>query len=91
MFLYEKSLVLCKKQQENTGDYVFKIELPLDGLQIDDEKAKQNRFCLRSSAEQRQLNICTSSKEIKMNWIREIKRSIISLQVNIYIIMTRCH
>ena len=47
MFLYEKSLVLCKKQQENTGDYVFKIELPLDGLQIDDEKAKQNRFCLR--------------------------------------------
>ena len=82
MFLYEKSLVLCKKR-ENTGDYVFKIELALDGLQIDDEKAKQNRFCLRSSSE-RQLHVCTSSKEIKMNWIREIKRSIISLQVNIY-------
>ena len=82
MFLYEKSLVLCKKQ-ENTGDYVFKVELPLDGLQIDDEKTKQNRFCLRSATEQRQLNICTSSKEIKMSWIREIKRSIISLQVNI--------
>ena len=83
MFLYEKSLVLCKKQ-ENTGDYVFKVELPLDGLQIDDEKTKQNRFCLRSAIpEQRQLNICTSSKEIKMSWIREIKRSIISLQVEI--------
>ena len=77
MFLYEKSIVLCKKQENS--DYVFKIELPLDGLQIDDEKTKQNRFCLRSA--ERQLNICTSSKEIKMSWIREIKRSIISLQV----------
>ena len=43
MFLYERSVVLCKKQ-ENTGDYSFKVELLLDELAIEDEKHKQHRF-----------------------------------------------
>ena len=43
MFLYERVLILCKKQ-ETTGDYNFKIEFELDGLKIEDDKSKQNRF-----------------------------------------------
>ena len=43
MFLYERVLILCKKQ-ENTGDYNFKFEFELDGLKIEDDKSKQNRF-----------------------------------------------
>ena len=105
MFLYERVLILCKKQ-ENTGDYNFKFEFELDGLKIEDDKSKQNRFrsgwkffenfvkqfilqknrknfethfSLRSK-EGRFLSIVLFSKESKMNWVREIKRSIISLQ-----------
>merc|ERR1712062_144496 len=78
MFLYERSLVICKKQ-ENTGDYSFKAEVKLDGLLIEDEKLKQNRFSLKSR-DGRFLQISLISKEAKMNWIREIKRTIISLQ-----------
>ena len=131
MFLYERVLILCKKQ-ETTGDYNFKFEFELDGLKIEDDKSKQNRFSfgfeigklqfyshhLRSvlfiflfrlhvgwmdnwsgswviwtrlynqkwnpfslrSKEGRFLSIVLFSKESKMNWVREIKRSIISLQ-----------
>ena len=43
MFLYERVLILCKKQ-ETTGDYNFKFEFELDGLKIEDDKSKQNRF-----------------------------------------------
>ena len=78
MFLYERVLILCKKQ-ETTGDYNFKFEFELDGLKIEDDKSKQNRFSLRSK-EGRFLSIVLFSKESKMNWVREIKRSIISLQ-----------
>ena len=45
MFLYERVLILCKKQ-ETTGDYNFKFEFELDGLKIEDDKSKQNRFSL---------------------------------------------
>jgi len=78
MFLYERVLILCKKQ-ETTGDFNFKFEFELDGLKIEDDKSKQNRFSLRSK-EGRFLSIVLFSKESKMNWVREIKRSIISLQ-----------
>ena len=45
MFLYERVLILCKRQ-ETTGDYNFKFEFELDGLKIEDDKSKQNRFSL---------------------------------------------
>ena len=54
MFLYERVLILCKKQ-ETTGDYNFKFEFELDGLKIEDDKSKQNRFSLGFNMESNSL------------------------------------
>ena len=79
LFLYQKSLLVCKKQ-ENTGDYSFKLELPLESLQINEEKGKLNRFTLVSKTG-RFLLVSVMTRDAKISWIREIKRAITTLQV----------
>ena len=76
MFLYERSLVICKKQ-ENTGDYSFKAEVKLDGLLIEDEKLKQNRFD-QKHVKKHSANFC----KILQNWL------ISSLEFKIRVFLT---
>lgn len=71
--------MVCKKQ-ENTGDYSFKLELPLESLQINEEKGKLNRFTLVSKTG-RFLLVSVMTRDAKISWIREIKRAITTLQV----------
>lgn len=80
LFLYQRSILVCKKQ-ENTGDYSFKLELPLDSLQINEEKSKLNRFSLVGKTG-RFLLVSVMTREAKITWIREIKRAITTLQEN---------
>lgn len=81
LFLYQKSLLVCKKQ-ENTGDYSFKLELPLESLQINEERGKLNRFTLVSKTG-RFLQVSVMTRDSKISWIREIKRAITTLHVRI--------
>ncbi|PVD18636.1 hypothetical protein C0Q70_21186 [Pomacea canaliculata] len=77
LFLYERSLLLCKKKEENNEEpvYTFKNKLKLSQVGLTEKlKGDKRKFELWSKGREEVVIIQAPTMEVKEVWVKEIKR-----------------